>query len=98
LQRVVRQVARAVAAVVPTERMYSLSLSSRQGNAHLHWHIAPLAHGVPYDQRQYYALMPENGVLEVDDNTQQPSPGRSGKICDHRTNFCFCRSQCGQIA
>jgi len=45
------------AAVVPTERMYSLSLGSRQGNAHLHWHIAPAAPGVPYDQQQYHALI-----------------------------------------
>ena len=49
LQRVVRRVARAVSDVVPTERMYSLSLGSKQGNAHLHWHVAPLPPGVPYD-------------------------------------------------
>jgi diadenosine tetraphosphate (Ap4A) HIT family hydrolase len=33
LQHVVRRVAGAVAAVVPTERMYSLSLGSQQGNS-----------------------------------------------------------------
>lgn len=70
LQRVVRRVARAVAAVVSVERMYSLSLGSRQGNAHLHWHVAPLPPGVPYERQQYYAVMAENGVLEVDDNSQ----------------------------
>jgi diadenosine tetraphosphate (Ap4A) HIT family hydrolase len=70
LQRVVRKVAVAVAAVVPTERMYSLSLGSQQGNAHLHWHIAPLPPGVPYREQQYYALMSENGVLDVGDATQ----------------------------
>jgi diadenosine tetraphosphate (Ap4A) HIT family hydrolase len=70
LQAVVRRVARAVAAVVPTERMYSLSLGSLQGNAHLHWHIAPLPPGVPYDQQQYHALMTENGLLDVDDSAQ----------------------------
>jgi diadenosine tetraphosphate (Ap4A) HIT family hydrolase len=70
LQHVVRRVARAVAAVLPTERMYSLSLGSQQGNAHLHWHIAPLPPGVPYHQQQYHALMAENGVLDVDDSTQ----------------------------
>jgi diadenosine tetraphosphate (Ap4A) HIT family hydrolase len=62
LQHVVHRVARAVAAVVPAERMYSLSLGSQQGNAHLHWHIAPLPPGVPYHEQQYYALMAENGV------------------------------------
>lgn len=70
LQRVVRRVARAVAAVVPAERMYCLSLGSQQGNAHPHWHVAPLPPGVPYHQQQYYALMAENGVLDVDDSTQ----------------------------
>jgi histidine triad (HIT) family protein/ATP adenylyltransferase len=70
LQGVVHRVARAVAAVVPVERMYCLSLGSQQGNAHLHWHIAPLPPGVPYDQQQYYALMTENGVLDVDDSAQ----------------------------
>jgi len=70
LQHVVRRVARAVAAVLPTERMYCLSLGSQQGNAHLHWHIAPLPPGVPYHQQQYHALMAENGVLDVDDTTQ----------------------------
>lgn len=70
LQRVVYRVARAVAMTVPTERMYSLSLGSQQGNAHLHWHIAPLPPGVPYDQQQFHALMAEHGVLDVDDTSQ----------------------------
>ena len=69
-QGVVRRVARAVAATVPTERMYSLSLGSQQGNAHLHWHVAPLPPGVPYDEQQFHALMAVNGILPVDDATQ----------------------------
>jgi histidine triad (HIT) family protein/ATP adenylyltransferase len=63
LQGVVHAVASAVNEVVPTERTYLLSLGSMQGNAHVHWHIAPLPPGVPYDQQQYHALMGENGVL-----------------------------------
>jgi len=70
LQSVVRQVALAVEAVLPTERMYSLSLGSQQGNAHLHWHIAPLPPGVPYEQQQYCALMTEHGVLDISDHEQ----------------------------
>lgn len=70
LQRVVRRVARAVAEVVPVERMYCLSLGSQQGNARLHWHVVPLPPGVPYGRQQYYALMAENGVLDVDDRSQ----------------------------
>lgn len=69
-QRVVHRVAVALAASVPTERMYSLSLGSQQGNTHLHWHLAPLPPGVPYEQQQLRALSPEHGVLNVDDAGQ----------------------------
>jgi len=63
LMLVVRTVALAVEAVIRPERTYLLSLGSQQGNAHLHWHIAGLPPGVPYQQQQYHALMAENGVL-----------------------------------
>ncbi|TDD14833.1 HIT family protein [Nonomuraea diastatica] len=63
LMRVVRKVALAVESVVPSERTYLLSLGSRQGNAHLHWHVAPLPPGTPYDEQQYHALMAENGTI-----------------------------------
>ncbi|MGI5488600.1 hypothetical protein [Microtetraspora malaysiensis] len=51
LMRTVRRITLAVEAVV------------QQGNAHLHWHIAPLPPGTPYEQQQYHALMTENGVI-----------------------------------
>lgn len=70
LQRITYRVARALAASVPTERMYSLSLGSNQGNAHLHWHLAPLPPGVPYAQQQLCALSAEHGILNVDDASQ----------------------------
>jgi diadenosine tetraphosphate (Ap4A) HIT family hydrolase len=60
---VVRRVALAVESVVPSERTYVLSLGSQQGNAHLHWHIAALPPGTPYEEQQFHALMAENGVL-----------------------------------
>ena len=66
-QRVVHRVARALAASVPAERVYSLSLGSQQGNAHLHWHVVPLPPGVPYEQQQLRALSAEHGVLNMDD-------------------------------
>jgi diadenosine tetraphosphate (Ap4A) HIT family hydrolase len=43
-------VAGAVSEVVPPELAYSLSLDSKQGNAHLHWHVAPLSPDAPYDR------------------------------------------------
>lgn len=40
-QSIVHAVARAIAATLPTERMYSMSLGSQQGNAHLQAPRAP---------------------------------------------------------
>jgi diadenosine tetraphosphate (Ap4A) HIT family hydrolase len=65
LQAVVYRVARAVEAVVPSERTYVLSLGSQQGNAHVHWHVAPLPPGTPYERQQFSALMAEHGVLAL---------------------------------
>ncbi|MFE2180067.1 HIT family protein, partial [Streptomyces sp. NPDC059455] len=65
LMRVVREVALAVEGVCGPERTYLYSLGSWQGNAHLHWRIAALSAGVPYEQQQFHALMAENGVLSV---------------------------------
>ncbi|MGW4772258.1 hypothetical protein ACWEO2_29995 [Nocardia sp. NPDC004278] len=63
MQAAVHRVARAVEAVVPCERTYLLSLGSQQGNAHVHWHVQPLAPGTPYERQQFHALMAENGVI-----------------------------------
>jgi diadenosine tetraphosphate (Ap4A) HIT family hydrolase len=66
LQQRIHRVGRAVSASVPTERLYVLSLGSHQGNAHVHWHVAPLPPGVPYRRQQYAALMHETeGQLDV---------------------------------
>ncbi|MDQ1533404.1 MAG: hypothetical protein QOF28_1165 [Actinomycetota bacterium] len=67
LQRRVHRIGRAVSKTVPTERLYVLSLGSHQGNAHVHWHVAPLPPGVPYREQQYEALMAERGYLEIPD-------------------------------
>jgi diadenosine tetraphosphate (Ap4A) HIT family hydrolase len=56
LQDVVRRVGEAVRQVVPTERLYILSLGSQQGNRHVHWHVAPLPPDVPFEQQQLAAL------------------------------------------
>jgi histidine triad (HIT) family protein/ATP adenylyltransferase len=69
-QGVVHRVASAIAATLPTERMYSMSLGSQDGTAHLHWHVVPLPPGVPYHEQQFHALMASEGVLAVDDSTQ----------------------------
>jgi len=80
LQRRVYLLGRAVSLVVPTERLYVLSLGSDQGHAHVHWHVAPLPPGVAYERQQYAALMHENGFLDIP-NTDQAALARS--IGDH---------------
>ncbi|MEV4539098.1 HIT family protein [Asanoa sp. NPDC049518] len=67
---VVHDVAEALKRVVPTERIYLMSLGSHQGNAHVHWHVAPLPPGVPYAAQQFAALMNSGGVLPVTDEDQ----------------------------
>jgi histidine triad (HIT) family protein len=71
LQRLVRRVAIALERVCPTERVYVLSLGSAQGNSHVHWHVAALPPGVPYDDQQFRSLMAEiTGVLDLSDDDQ----------------------------
>jgi diadenosine tetraphosphate (Ap4A) HIT family hydrolase len=65
LQRAVYRVAEAVRRSVETERLYLLSLGSQQGNRHVHWHIAPLPPGVPFEQQQFEAVRAEHGILEL---------------------------------
>jgi diadenosine tetraphosphate (Ap4A) HIT family hydrolase len=65
LQARVHRLARAQKRVFDAERIYVLSLGSRQGNSHLHFHVVPLPKGIPYEQQQYHALMAENGVLDI---------------------------------
>ena len=66
IQSLVHRVGRAIAATLPTERLYVMSLGSNQGNAHVHWHVAPLPPGVPYEEQQFQALMLETkGYIDL---------------------------------
>lgn len=56
LQQRVYRVAEAVRLEVGAERMYIYTFGSNQGNAHVHWLVAPLPPGVPYRQQQTVAL------------------------------------------
>src|SRR5215510_791457 len=73
---VVHDVAEALKATLPTERVYLMSLGSHQGNAHVHWHVAPLPPGVPYERQQFHAVMAENGVLGITREEQAALAGR----------------------
>ena len=67
LQSRVHRLAQAMKHVFDAERIYVLSLGSLQGNSHIHFHVAPLPKGVPYEEQQFHAVMAENGVLEIPD-------------------------------
>jgi len=66
-QWLIYHVAEALRHVVPTERIYILTLGSQQGNRHVHWHLVPLPPGVPYEQQQTAALDISRGVLALSD-------------------------------
>jgi diadenosine tetraphosphate (Ap4A) HIT family hydrolase len=78
LQAVVHRVGRAVSSAVPTERLYVLSLGSDQGNAHVHWHVAPLPAGVAYEQQQFASLVQETcgGYLDLSADEADDLAGR----------------------
>ncbi len=56
LQRVVQDVARAVAEVSGAIRMYIASLGSPERNAHVHVHVCPCPPGTPFEEQQFAAM------------------------------------------
>jgi diadenosine tetraphosphate (Ap4A) HIT family hydrolase len=79
LQRVIHVAGTALTELVPTERLYLLSLGSQQGNRHVHWHLAPLPPGVPYERQQLEALSGERGYLDVPPGVQADLAARLGE-------------------
>jgi diadenosine tetraphosphate (Ap4A) HIT family hydrolase len=67
LQRLVYQVGEAVREELPTERLYVMSMGSQSGNRHVHWHVAPLPPGVPYQEQQLAAFSWDRGVVALPD-------------------------------
>jgi len=68
LQDVIYRVGQAIDAVLRPERLYVLSLGSQQGNAHVHWHLAPLPPGIPFEDQQFAALDMTRGLLNIGDD------------------------------
>jgi len=80
LQAVVHRVAEAIRQVVPTERLYVLSLGSQQANRHVHWHLAPKPPGLPFEQQQLAAL-DSNVVLDLTQAEQADLASRLRDAC-----------------
>ncbi|MEF0938949.1 HIT family protein [Rhizobium sp. BR 362] len=78
LQELVYVLSRVLKKMFDAERIYVLSLGSRQANSHLHFHVVPLPEGVPLAEQQYHALMVENGVLCIDDDEMANMARRVG--------------------
>lgn len=75
LQAVLYRVGEAVRRAVPTERLYVLSLGSQDGNSHVHWHLAPLPPGVPFEEQQLAALDTDER-LDLSEEELQELAGR----------------------
>ncbi len=56
LQEKVHVLSRALTKAFDAERIYVLSLGSRQANSHLHFHVVPLPAGVPLEEQQYHCI------------------------------------------
>jgi diadenosine tetraphosphate (Ap4A) HIT family hydrolase len=68
LQRVVHRVGEAIRRAFTPERLYVLSLGSRDANAHTHWHLVPLPAGVPFHRQQLAFLSWDmQGILDLSD-------------------------------
>lgn len=65
LQKLIYHVSEAARQEVRAERMYIFTFGSNQGNAHVHWHVAPLPPGTPYEEQQGAAVSWRRGVLAV---------------------------------
>ncbi|MCP4360008.1 MAG: HIT family protein [Chloroflexi bacterium] len=76
LQDLIYRVTEAVRQVMPTERVYLLSLGSQQGNSHVHWHIAPLPPGVPFLEQQLEALRVANRILDLSEQEMSSLAGQ----------------------
>jgi hypothetical protein len=61
-------VGEAIRQELPTERLYIMSLGSQSGNRHVHWHVAPLPPGIPYQDQQFAAFSLDRGVLALPDD------------------------------
>lgn len=86
LQRVVYRVSEAVREEVGAERMYVMTLGSKQGNSHVHWHVVPLPPGVPYEQQQFGALILERAwALRIPD---EEKAALAARVADRIKRIC----------
>jgi diadenosine tetraphosphate (Ap4A) HIT family hydrolase len=79
LHRVIHVAGTALTRIIPTERLYVLSFGSQQANRHVHWHLAPLPPGLPYERQQAALFTPAAGHLRVPDHELAALAARVGQ-------------------
>lgn len=79
IQRLIYHVSEAVRQEVGAERMYIFTFGSNQGNTHVHWHVAPLPPGTPYEEQQGAAVSWRQGVLTVPEEEMASPATRLGQ-------------------
>lgn len=68
LQLRVHRLGRVISRLVPTERLYVFSFGSHQGVSHVHWHLAPLPPGVPFENQQFAAVdKPQQLIISAEE-------------------------------
>jgi diadenosine tetraphosphate (Ap4A) HIT family hydrolase len=71
IQAFLHRLGHALRAVLPIERLYLVSLGSRQATVHVHWHVVPLPPGVSLPEQQLNAVMLERaGYLDLSQTEQ----------------------------
>jgi len=68
LQRRVYLITEAIRQELDAERIYLMTFGSQQGNSHVHWHIAPLPLGVPYEKQLLNAVSSKDGILRLSED------------------------------
>ncbi len=72
LQKFVYRIGCTLSEVLPTERIYLLSVGSQQANRHVHWHVASLPPGTAFEDQQLAALSAEHrGYLDIPEQARE---------------------------
>ena len=79
IQKLLYRVTEAVREEVGAERMYLYTFGSKEGNAHVHWHVVPLPPGVPYEDQQGSWASWDMGVLEIPSKEMAALAARIGR-------------------
>ena len=84
LQRLIFHLSEVIRAEVGAERIYIFTFGSNQGNAHVHWHIAPLPPRTPYEEQQGTAVSWKKGVLKVPEDKMTDMAARLRQRLERR--------------